>query len=194
MRPHRGLRAEANRAARECGVPPLCVVQSPTCPVRSLTAARCASGSPRAAWSFLRRPLATPRDGRDDWPSQRLLTVGPGRRVLSRKFGIGRRKAPALPEFVLGVEPFEPLARATLSLRHFRISKLYAAVGIGVGLRAQGREILTRTWGGCAAFFSVIFSSKVFPECYGVDVVLRCWNRSPDSGNSSLSEAVLTWF
>ena len=27
------------------------------------------------------------------------------------------------------------------------------------------------------------------PECCGVDVVLRCWNRSPDSGNSSLSDA-----
>ena len=84
-----------------------------------------ASGSPRAAWSFLRRPLATPRDERDGWPSHRLLTVGPGR----RKFGIGRRKAPALPEFVIGVEPFEPLARGTLSLRHFRISKLLRRCG-----------------------------------------------------------------
>ena len=110
-----------------------------TSPVRSLTAARCASGSPRAAWSFLRRPLATPRDERNGWPSQRLLTVGPGRRVLSRKFGIGRRKAPAQPEFVLGVEPFEPLARATLSLRHFRISKLSLSSGLSLDDYADAR-------------------------------------------------------
>ena len=29
------------------------------------------------------------------------------------------------------------------------------------------------------------------PECCGVDVVLRCGTRSPDSGNSSLSDALL---
>ena len=45
--------------------------------------------------------------------------------------------------------------------------------------------------GFTSSVFSVIFSSKVFPECCGVDVVLRCGNRSPDSGNSSLSEARL---